>query len=678
MPATVTAPPFPHLLAPLRLRSLVLPNRMVMGAMHTRLETLDRPLDRLAAFYAARAEGEIGLMLTGGYAPVPEGVMDEGGLVLDHPDQLDDHRRITAAVRAAGGRIALQILHAGRYARVPTCVAPSAGQARINVHAARALDTAEVWATVEAYARTAALAEQAGYVGVEIMGSEGYLINEFTSALTNRRDDAFGGDAERRLRFPLEIVRAVRARVGADFVVIYRISSIDLMDGGMTAPEIAGFAQRIEAAGADLINVGVGWHESAVPTIAAAVPRAAWVAAARNIRQAVGIPVMASNRIGTPDVAEAILARGAADLVSMARPLLADPAFARKVREGRGDEIVPCIACNQACLDLIFTGRTATCLVNPRAGREIEFDARPAPVARRVAVVGGGPAGMACAVEAARRGHAVTLFEAGAALGGQLRLACCVPGKREFDELLRHFPVALQRAGVEVRLGTRVDADALAAGGYDEIVLATGTTPWRPDLPGIDHPKVLDYAAVLQGQVTVGPRVAILGAGGIGFDVAAFLTVDPQASTDLDTFQRTWGVDVTVGHPGGLVRAAPPAPTRTVHLFQRRPGPLGTTLGRTTGWILKAQLRRAGVVMVPGATYDRIDDDGLHCTVAGQAQVLAVDHVIVCTGQRPQRDLQAALVARGLAPRLIGGADSATELDALRAIDQATRLASAL
>jgi 2,4-dienoyl-CoA reductase (NADPH2) len=680
MPDTTAASSFPHLLAPLRLRSTVLPNRMAMGAMHTRLETLDRPLDRLAAFYAARARGGIGLMLTGGYAPVPEGVMNEGGLVLDHPDQLDEHRRITTAVRAAGGHIALQILHAGRYARVPTCVAPSPGRARINIHAPRALDTAEVWRTIAAYARTAALAEQAGYVGVEIMGSEGYLINEFTSALTNRRDDAFGGDAERRLRFPLEIVRAVRAQVGAGFVVIYRISSIDLMDGGMTATEIAGFAQQIEAAGADLINVGVGWHESAVPTIAAAVPRAAWVAAARNIRQAVGIPVMASNRISTPEVAEAILASGAADLVSMARPLLADPDFARKVSEGRRNEIAPCIACNQACLDHIFTGRTATCLVNPRAGHEIDFDERPAAVARRIAVVGGGPAGMACALEAARRGHAVTLFEADATLGGQLRLARQVPGKHEFDELLRYFPVALRRAGVDVRVGIRAEADALAAGRYDEIVLATGTTPWRPDdLPGIDHPKVLDYATVLQGRVAVGPRVAILGAGGVGFDVAAFLTLDPHASTDLATFQRAWGVDVTVGQPGGLC-PAPPAPAvggRLVYLFQRSAGSPGRRLGKSTGWILKAQLRQAGVVLVPGASYERIDDDGLHYTVDGQAAVLAVDHVIVCTGQRPQRTLQVALVARGLVPRLIGGAEAAADLDARRAIDQGVRLAAA-
>ncbi|WP_374669539.1 FAD-dependent oxidoreductase [Ramlibacter sp.] len=670
--------PYPHLLEPLRIAGTTLRNRMVMGAMHTRLETLDRPLERLAAFYAERARGEIGLVLTGGYAPVPEGVIDEGGLVLDSPSQLADHRVITRAVREAGSPIVLQILHAGRYAKVASCVAPSARKARINTHTPRALSTQEVWDTIAAYARTASLAEQAGYAGVEIMGSEGYLINEFTAAVTNGRDDAFGGPFEHRIRFPLEIVRAARAAVSADFMIIYRISAIDLVEGGLTAPEIATLAQRVAEAGADLLNTGIGWHEAAVPTIAAAVPRAAWVDAIRNVKQAVRIPVMASNRINTPEVAEALIAGGVADLVSMARPLLADPAFARKTREDRAEEINTCIACNQACLDHIFTERTATCLVNPRAGREIEFQPRPMPAPRRIAVVGGGPAGLAFATEAALRGHAVTLFEAGDTVGGQLLMARRVPGKSEFDEMLRHFRVKLQRTGVTVRTGHRVTAGELARGGFDEVVIATGVVPRRPDIPGVDHPKVLSYVDVLARSAVVGRRVAIIGAGGIGFDVAEFLLGDPAESTDPAVFQRAWGVDTRITAPGGVVAAAAPTPAREVFMLQRSPGTLGRTLGKSTGWILKARLRKANVAMTAGATYDAIDDAGLHYTVNGERRVLAVDHVVLCAGQESERSLADELIALGVRTHVIGGAERAAELDALRAIDQATRLALAL
>ncbi|MGE5117032.1 MAG: FAD-dependent oxidoreductase [Betaproteobacteria bacterium] len=669
---------YPHLLSPLRIAGVTLPNRMVMGAMHTRLETLDRPQERLAAFYAARAAGEIGLILTGGYAPVPEGAMDEGGPVLNRPEQLGEHRQITSAVSRAGGRLVLQILHAGRYARVATCVSPSSGKARINAFAPRPLATAEVWATVGSFAHTAALAEEAGYAGVEIMGSEGYLINEFTAAITNRRADEFGGDFDRRLRFPLEIVKAVRASVSRDFMVIYRISSIDLMEGGMTGAEVAEFARRVERAGADLINTGIGWHESAVPTMAAPVPRAAWLAAIRNVRQAVSVPVMASNRINTPDVAEAILAGGAADLVSMARPLLADPAFARKTRLGRADEINTCIACNQACLDFIFTERAATCLVNPKAAREIEFDGRKADVPKRLAVVGGGPAGMAFALEAARRGHEVTLFEAAPELGGQLNLARKVPGKQEFDEMLRYFRGALERASVAVRLGTKAGADELAGGGFDEIVLATGVVPRRPEIEGIDHPKVLGYHDVLARGAPVGARVAIIGAGGIGFDVAEYLVGHAEESLDPQAFMQAWGVDPALATPGGLAPSTRHAPRRTVHLFQRKPGSPGRTLGKSTGWILKARLRRAGVEMTSGANYHAIDDRGLHYTVNGERRVLDVDNVVICAGQLSNRELHAELERRGIRARLIGGADVAAELDALRAIDQATRLAVSL
>ena len=673
--AAETMSTYPNLLKPIQIGATTLSNRMVMGAMHTRLETLDRPHERLAAFYAARADGEVGLILTGGYSPVPEGVMDPGGPLLNHRDQLDEHRLITSAVHGAGGRVVLQILHAGRYAKVAECVAPSPGKARINAFPPRALTRDEVLDTIERFAATAALAREAGYDGVEIMGSEGYLINEFTAPVTNQRDDEFGGTFEGRIRFPLEIVKAVRARVGADFIVIYRISAIDLMDGGMPPDDTAEFARRVEQAGADMINTGVGWHESSVPTIAASVPRAAWVNAVRNVKRAVSIPVMASNRINTPEVAEQIVASGAADLVSMARPLLADPEFARKTRLGRADEINTCIACNQACLDRIFTERTATCLVNPRAGREIEFADGCSATPRRFAVVGGGPAGMAFAINAARRGHAVTLFEAAPALGGQLNLAKRVPGKNEFHEMLRYFNVSLERAGVTVRVGTPVTADDLADGPYDEIVLATGVVPRTPDIPGIDHPKVVSYADVLGGRVKAGRRVAIIGAGGIGFDVAEFLVGHHDESTDPAAFLAAWGVDAASGAPG---RAAPPradAPGRVVHMFQRKPDSLGRNLGKSTGWILKAKLRHANVTMVAGARYDAVDDRGLHYTVDGESHVLDVDHVIVCAGQHANRTLHDALQARGVRTHLIGGADVAAELDALRAIDQATRLA---
>lgn len=666
---------YPNLLSPLTIGATTIPNRMVMGAMHTRLETLDRPHERLAAFYAARARGEIGLILTGGFSPVPEGVMDEGGPLLNSREQLPEHRLVTAAVAKAGGLVVLQILHAGRYAKVAACVSPSPGKARINVFPPRALSTAEVRDTVKSFVSTASLAKEAGYAGVEIMGSEGYLINEFTAAITNLRDDEYGGSFENRIRFPLEIVRSVREAVGPAFMIIYRISSIDLMDGGMTAHEIAAFAREVERAGADMINTGVGWHESAVPTIGAAVPRAAWTAAVRNVKQAVAIPVMASNRINAPDVAEHIIASGAADLVSMARPLLADPEFAKKTREGRADEINTCIACNQACLDRIFTDRTATCLVNPRAGREIEFVEGPARKPLRFAVVGAGPAGMAFSINAARRGHDVTLFEAGPELGGQLNMAKVVPGKEEFHQMLRYFKVALERSGVDVHLNKQVTAGDLTSDAYDEIVLATGVLPRTPDIPGIAHEKVIDYVDVLTGKVEVGDRVAIVGAGGIGFDVAEFLVGNHEESTNPDAFASAWGVDTTISSQGGLTEPATPHRTRRVHMFQRKHESLGRNLGKSTGWILKAKLRKANVAMTQGANYDAIDDAGLHYSVAGEACVLDVDQIVLCAGQNSNRALHEELKALGVKTHVIGGADVAMELDALRAIDQATRLA---
>ncbi|WP_321965020.1 NADPH-dependent 2,4-dienoyl-CoA reductase [Paraburkholderia sp. J7] len=669
-------PRFETLLTPLPVGLTVLPNRMVMGAMHTRLETLDRPHERLAAFYAARAAGEIGLILSGGFSPNPEGVMEEGGPLFNSASQLDEHRGVTHAVHEAGGKIVLQILHAGRYAKVQNCVAPSAGKARINAFSPHPLSTEEVQRTISDFAHTAALAVEAGYDGVEIMGSEGYLINEFTAEVTNARSDEYGGSFEGRIRFPLEIVEAVRSRIGAGPMLIYRISSIDLVEGGMTGEEIAAFARRIEAAGADLINTGVGWHESAVPTIAASVPRAVWRDAIRNVKRAVSIPVMASNRINMPEVAQELIESGVADLVSMARPLLADPEFAKKTRQGNVDEINTCIGCNQACLDRIFTERTATCLVNPRAGREIEFPTGTAAQPKRIAVVGGGPAGMAFAINAAERGHDVTLYEAETRLGGQLNMAKAVPGKAEFNEMLRYFEARLGKLGVSIRLGAAATADQLARGDFDEIVLATGVTPRMPEIPGIDHPKAVTYIDVLTGKIDVGPRVAIIGAGGIGFDVAEYLLGNAAESLDGEAFFRAWGVDPANVRPGGLIPVANhAAPRRYVHMFQRKVEPLGKRLGKSTGWILKAKLRKANVMMTAGATYDAIDDDGLHYTVDGKQHVLDVDHVVLCAGQNSNRALHDALVARGIEPRLIGGADVAGELDALRAIDQATRLA---
>jgi len=668
---------YPHLLTPLDLGFLRLRNRIVMGAMHTRLETLDRPVERLAAFYAARARGETGLILTGGFAPNSEGRIEPDGPILNDVSQLAPHRVVCDAVHREGGHVALQILHTGRYAKVPECVGPSAIRARINRYTPRAMSLRDIRRTIEDFAHTARLAREAGYDGVEIMGSEGYLINEFTAPVTNRRDDEYGGSLENRCRFAVEIVGAVRRACGDDFLLVYRISSIDLVEGGTSAADTAELALRVQQAGADILNTGIGWHESPVPTIAASVPRAAWAFAARRVKEAVTIPVIASNRINTPELAEALLAGGTADLVSMARPLLADPQFARKAREGRADEINTCIACNQSCLDRIFTERPASCLVNPLAGNEIEFASSPAPTPKRIAVVGGGPAGMAFAVTAAERGHRVTLYEAAEKLGGQLNLAVVVPGKSEFNEAMRYFRVRLARLDVEVKLGERVDADALLAGNFDEFVLATGVKPRVPELPGIDRPDVASYVDVLTGRTRVGRRVAIIGAGGIGFDVAEFLVGDAGEALQPDKFFDGWHVDptATAGGLGTASTGGAGPPRRAVHMFQRKVDKLGANLGKTTGWILKGRLRDAGVEMVSGARYTAIDDAGLHYAVDGEPKVLPVDHVVVCAGQESDRDLYGSLVARGARPLLIGGADVAAELDAARAIEQATRLA---
>jgi 2,4-dienoyl-CoA reductase (NADPH2) len=667
---------YPHLVRPLDLGFMVLPNRIVMGSMHTRLETLDRPIERISRFYVERAKGGAGLIVTGGFSPNAEGLMEPGGPILDSAEQLAEHRPVTEAVRGAGGRIALQILHAGRYAKIDGAVGPSAIASPINPRAPRPMTEADIWRTIADYATTAALARDAGYDGVEIMGSEGYLINEFTAPRSNDRTDGWGGSLENRLRLAVEVTRAVRTKVGRDFLIVFRVSSIDLVQGGLTAEEIVAEAKAVEAAGADIINQGIGWHEARVPTIAQKVPRGAWAFAARRLKEAVSIPVIASNRINTPDVAEAILAAGDADLVSMARPMLADPEFANKAREGRADEINVCIACNQACLDFIFSNRVATCLVNPKAGRELEFDVAPPVARKRIAVVGAGPAGLACAVTAAERGHAVTLYEAGPRIGGQLNLARNVPGKEEFDETLRYYRARMARLGVEIRLGVRPDAGALAAGGFDEIVIATGVAPRALDIPGIDHANCASYVEVLAGSREAGRRVAVIGAGGIGFDVAEFLTSPPQnvAATNA-YFQGEWGVDAAIAGRGGLRAATAERPERQVVMLQRKAGRMGRGLGVSTGWVLRLLLAKRKVAQVTGVTYRRIDDAGLHITVEGEERVVPADTIVICAGQEPERSLYDALIAGGARAHVIGGAERAAELDALRAIDQGTRLA---
>ncbi|HET9190847.1 MAG TPA: NADPH-dependent 2,4-dienoyl-CoA reductase [Rudaea sp.] len=671
------ATPYPHLFAPLDLGFATLPNRVLMGSMHTGLEDHARDFGKLAAYFAARARGGVGLMVTGGFSPNIAGWLKPFASRLSMPWHVGPHRQVTRAVHAEGGRICLQILHAGRYGYQPLSVAPSKIKSPITPFTPRALSAGGVERTIRDFVRCAQLAREAGYDGVEIMGSEGYLINEFLAERTNQRSDDWGGSVENRQRFPIEIVRRTRAAVGRDFIIVYRLSMLDLVDNAQRWGEIVQLAKAVEAAGATLINTGIGWHEARVPTIVTSVPRAAFTWVTRKMKEHVRIPLITTNRINMPEVAEDVLARGDADMVSMARPLLADPAWANKARSGRTALINPCIACNQACLDHVFENKRASCLMNPRACFETELVDAPVAGKKRFAVVGAGPAGLSCATTLAQRGHAVTLFEQAREIGGQFNLAKRIPGKEEFVEPIRYWGNLLVETGVEVRLNTTATIEALR--GFDAVVLATGVTPRGVKIPGQDHPMVLGYRDVVADGKPVGRRVAIVGAGGIGFDVAEFLTQQaPSSTTDIARWSHEWGVDQKYTHAGGLAKPAPEPSGREVWLLQRTSGAPGKRLNKTTGWVHRAALRMKGVKMLGGVNYERIDDTGLHVTIDGKPQTLAVDNVIVCAGQEPRRDLYDGLTAAGIAVHLIGGADVAAELDAKRAIAQGTRLAAQL
>ena len=657
------------LLEPIRVGSVTLKSRVVMGSMHTGLESQPARFDELGRFYAERAKGGTGLIVTGGFSPNFAGRMKNEPSTFERSDQVADHRKITAPVRAAGGRIVLQILHAGRYGYHPAVVAPSPIKSPINRDVPAELTSEQIEATIANYATTARLAVEAGYDGVEIMGSEGYLISEFLAPRTNHRDDEWGGTLENRARFPLAVVRAVRAAIG-DALISYRISALELVDGGLTHDETVWLAKEVERAGADCLSTGIGWHEAAVPTIAGPVPHAAFIEHTRRLKQAVSIPVTASNRINLPDDATAIVAGGYADLVSMARPLLADAYFVDKVRRGRPDLINVCIACNQACLDHYFTDRVITCLVNPRAARENEFSDSPAPAARRVAVVGAGVAGIAAALEAGRRGHRVTLFEAGKRIGGQFALAADIPGKEDYGLALAGFAAQLADCGVEVKTGIAVDAETLGPSNFDEIVVSTGIAPRAFDIPGGDDPRVVGYTDILTRAVTAGERVVIVGGGGIGHDVALFLAMESDGRRQTrEEFFRRWGIDG---------KAEPHAARRQITMVKRSPGAFGRTLGKSTGWILRQELKDARVRQISEARYVRIDAQGLHIALPDRNEILPFDTLVVCAGQQSDRRLADMLAAKGRAVHIIGGAKLADELDAKRAIDEGALLGNRL
>ncbi|ONI86920.1 NADPH-dependent 2,4-dienoyl-CoA reductase [Actinosynnema sp. ALI-1.44] len=672
---------YPNLLRPLDLGFTTLPNRVLMGSMHTGLEDRARDFDKLAAYFAERARGGVGLMVTGGFAPNRTGWLLPFASKLSTHAEARRHRVITDAVHAEGGRIALQVLHAGRYSYHPLSVSASAIKSPINPFRPRALSDSGVRGTIADFARSAALAREAGYDGIEIMGSEGYLINQFLAPRTNKRTDRWGGSPENRRRIAVEIVRRSRQAAGPDFIIVYRLSMVDLVEGGQTWDEIVALAKEVEAAGATLINTGIGWHEARVPTIVTSVPRAAFTGVTAKLRPHVGIPVITSNRINMPQVAEEVLARGDADMVSMARPFLADPQWVRKAETGRTDEINTCIACNQACLDHTFAAKKATCMVNPMAAKETELVLLPARKVKRVAVVGAGPAGLSAAVAAAERGHRVDLFEAEDDIGGQFDIAGRIPGKEEFAETIRFYRRRLEVTGVTVRLGHRVTAAELTGKGYDEVILATGVVPRVPAIPGIGHPTVMSYVDVVRHGKPVGERVAVIGAGGIGVDVAEFLTHAESPALDVRTWQAEWGVTDPETARGGLTDRKPLPSPRHVYLLQRKKSRIGKGLGKTTGWVHRAALAAKNVEQVTGVNYERIDDAGLHITFGEKRErptVLKVDTVVVCAGQESLRDLVDELAGAGVVTHVIGGADVAAELDAKRAIDQGTRLAASI
>ncbi len=681
LPTTTPHPRYPHVFAALDLGVLRLKNRILMGSMHTGLEEAPDGFERLAAYYAERARGGVAMVITGGISPNAEG---GSGSKLSTPAEVAQHRLITQAVHNADPevKICMQILHTGALARTPDCVAPSAIKSRIAAYTPNELDEAGIEQQIADFAHCAAMAQQAGYDGVEIIGSAGYLISTFLVQKTNLRSDQWGGTWENRMRFALEVVRRVRGAVGPEFLLIFRVSAMDMLDGGLAWDEIVWLSQALQAAGVNVISTHFCWHEAPVPTIATMVPRAAFAQVTGRLRKVLDIPVITSNRINMPQVAESVLARGDADLISMARPMLADPDLVLKAAQGREDEINTCIACNQACLDHTFGGhKPVSCLVNPRACNETLLHYRRAPQRKRVAVVGAGPAGLAYATVAAQRGHAVSLLEAGPEIGGQFNLAKRIPGKEEFHETLRYYRRMIDIHGITLRLNTRADAAGLQVEGFDEVVVATGIAPRRPRLAGIDHPMVVPYIDAILGRRAIGQDVAILGAGGIGFDVAALIThAGPSAALDVGVFAREWGIDF-INHPRGGVTGVVPQVARAerrVTLMQRKPDALGKTLGRTTGWTHRISLARRGVQMVCGVEYLKIDDAGLHTRVNGQARLFALDTVIVCAGQEPLRGLYDDLLAMGMKATLVGGAFEAGELDAKRAIDQASRLAAAL
>ena len=670
---------FPHLFTPLDLGFCTLPNRVLMGSMHTGLEDHARDFGKLAEYFAARARGGVGLMVTGGFSPNIAGWLKPFSSRLSSRWQVAPHRRITESVHAAGGRICLQILHAGRYGFHPLSVAPSAIKSPITPFKPRALSDHGIDRTIRAFARCAKLAQEAGYDGVEIMGSEGYLINQFLAERSNQRNDRWGGSAENRMRFPVKIVRRTREAVGRDFIIIYRLSMLDLVDRAQAWDEVVALARQVEAAGASLINTGIGWHEARIPTIVTSVPRAAFTWVTRRMKESIGIPLITTNRINMPEVAEAVLARGDADMVSMARPFLADPDWVAKARSGRTSLINPCIACNQACLDHVFENKRASCLMNPRACFETELVDAPVVQKKRFAVVGAGPAGLACATTLAQRGHAVVLYEAANEIGGQFNLAKRIPGKEEYAEPMRYWGNLLDEFNVDVHLGKRADAATLQAGNFDAVIIATGVTPRDPHIPGQDHPMVMGYHDAVMGSRAIGRRVAIIGAGGIGFDVAEFLTQPPPSpTTDIARWTREWGVDTTLAHRGGLDKPEVETSPCEVWLLQRTAGRPGKRLNKTTGWVHRASLKSKGVKTLGGVAYERIDDAGLHITIDGKSQTLGVDNVIICAGQESHRALAEELIALGSTVHVIGGADIAAELDAKRAIRQATELAVAL